>query len=389
MSQLKIITTDKEKNAEYLEFLSKGKASANGLILGDRAIFKATLDETTGFLTAPVNLSRTGVQEYYGFELGLEDRALDTIGVLRSPDEVFNDDSINSFTNLVITDDHPDGFVTTDNVKDLQVGTVSGISKLGETLVGVATITDKDQIKKMKDGKLEVSVGYSNELKEKSGVLDGVKYEFVQTNIRANHLAIVDAGRCGRMCKITIDKGRIKPVKITIDGIDFDVENDQLAQAINNQQKSFDAEKKAMQKKVDEAEEEKEEIKKDKDKAEATADALKKSTLDDDAINVLVSDRASLISKASLILGDKMPECTDCPKEIKGAVIDKVLDMGDLSGKSIDYIDAAYDMAVKQYDKASKGVKKLEDDFLTDKDGNEITRDSARDGYIDKTVHKD
>ena len=74
-----------------------------------------------------------------------------------------------------------------------------------------------------------------------------------------------------------------------------------------------------------------EEIAAKKEKAEATKDALEKTVLDDEAINTLVSERAELLSTAKTILGDKMPECIDCPKEIKTAVIDHVLDMGDLS----------------------------------------------------------
>jgi len=379
----------KDKAPEYLEFLAKGKAADKGLILGDKSFFRATVDETTGFLTAPVKLARTGVQHYFGFELGLPDRALEKIGVFRSPDEVFHPDSIKSFVNLTVTDDHPDDAVTVDNVKDLQVGTVSHVEKDNEVLAGVVTITDKEEIKKIKDGKGEVSVGYAQKLIEQKGTFDGVEYEFAQTNIRANHLAIVDAGRCGSACKITIDK-KEKPVKITIDGIEYDVENTQLAQAIQKQQSAHDAEVKGLKKKLDQEEEEKKEMEKEKDKAEAAKDALEKSTLDSDAINKLVADRAELIATAKEILGDKMKECTDCPKEIKSAVIDKVLGETDLSGKSDDYIDAMYDMAIKASKKASDSLKSLGDNFkkkkVTDGEGKEKTRESARGCYMKDTL---
>lgn len=357
-------------------------AMDSGMLFDKDQASDAKIDSSTGFLTSPVTLARVGVQHYMGFELGLTDRAMDRIGVYRPASEVFHHDSVSSFTNLVVTDDHPTELVTIDNVKKLQTGTVSHVEVGDKSLSGMITITDAGQISKIKDGKLEVSVGYTNELKPESGVFDGEKYEFIQTKIRANHLAIVDAGRCGPACKIVMDnKKKEQIVKITIDGIEYDVEDKQLAQAIQKQQAAHDAEKEAFKKKEEEAEEEKEAMKKDKDKAEAAKDAMAKTVLDDAAINSLVAERAKLLTTAGRILGDKMPECMDCPKEIKTAVIDNVLDMGDLSGKSMDYVDAAYDMAVTKAAKDKESLDSLAKDFLT-KDGKKVSRGSARNAYM-------
>lgn len=359
------------------------KTADAGIITDALATFKATIDTTTGFLTAPVKLARTGVQEYFGFELGLLDRALEKIGVFRDATEVFHPDSIKSFMNLVVTDDHPSELVNTGNVKKLQVGTVSNVQQDENTLSGVVTITDKDQIAKAKDGKIEVSVGYGHELKPLSGIHDGVKYEFVQTNIRANHLAIVDAGRCGPDCKLTLDDKKELIVKIiTIDGIDYKVEDEQLAQAILNQKKTSDAKFEEVEKEKDQAEEEKEKMKKEKDKEEAAKDAALKSVLDSATLNTLISERAVLISDAKAILGKDMLECNDCPKEIKVAVIDKVLGLGDLSKKSNDYIDAAYDMAIVGAKKATGTLDNLGDDFKNKKKETTDTRETARSKYM-------
>jgi len=355
-----------------------------GLLFDDSKVLKAIVDKTTGFLTAPVKLARTGVQYYMGFELGLVKRAMDKIGVLRSADEVFHPDSINSFVNLVVTDDHPTKPVTIDNVKKLQKGQVSEVAQKDSVLTGAITITDKDQIKKIKDGKVEVSVGYSNDLKESKGVFEGEKYEFAQTNIRANHLAIVDAGRCGPSCRLTVDHNQKEKnmIKITIDGIQFETEDAQLVQAIEKLKASHDAEVEGFKKKEEEDEKEKEKLKKEKDKAEAKKDAMKKDQMSDEDINKLVSDRAELLAQAKRILGDKMPECTDCSKELKTAVIDHVLPDMELDGKSIDYIDAAYDMAIKRATSTKTSLDSLQADLLKDKDGKEITRDSARGKYM-------
>ena len=129
------------------------------ILFFDSVPFKAKLDKTTGFLTAHVKLARTGVQHYMGFELGLEDRLMDKIGVYRSAEEVFNPDSIKSYVNLVVTNDHPDRLVTVDNVKELQGGTVSEVKPYDANLLnGLITITDKDLIKQIRSGKKEVFV---------------------------------------------------------------------------------------------------------------------------------------------------------------------------------------------------------------------------------------
>ena len=369
------------------ELLEKGiKTAALGLILGDSSLLKATVDETTGFLTAPVSLARVGVQYYRGFELGLKDRLMERIGVMRPASEVFHPDSIASYKNLVVTNDHPTELVNLDNVKALQKGTVSEVAPNDIVLSGVVTITDRDQIKKMKDGKKEVSVGYSNTLKEEKGTHDGEQYEFVQTEIRANHLAIVDAGRCGSACKLTLDHKKEATMIITIDGIEYDVENKQLGQAIQKMQTARDAEKEGLEEKLKKAKQEKEDEEKEKEKAKATADSLKTAQMSDEDINKLVSERATLLSDARMILGDKMPECSDCPVEIKSAVIDHVLPELELEGKSNDYINASYDIALDKVKKADGSIENLSNDFKTKKKEKPVTRDSARQGYMKDTL---
>jgi len=358
------------------------KVKDEGFLITDSVPFKATIDKTTGFLTAPVVLARTGIQYYMGYELGLEDRLMDKIGINRPAEEVFHPDSVASYTNLVVTDDHPSEIINLDNVKNLQMGTVSNVKEDNGLLTGLLTITDKDLISKVKKGKREVSVGYQNNLKSVSDE----EYEFVQTQIRANHLAIVDAGRCGSACKLTLDHNKGEKIMIvTIDGIKYDVKDEQLAQAIMNRQSAHDEEVKELEKKVKETDEEKEEAMKEKEKAKATADSLKSSKLSDEKINELVSKRAELITEAKMILGDKMPDCVNCDKEIKTLVVEHVTPDMDLKDKSDAYLDAAYDMAIKQSKKAKESVDNLNKDLknvLKDKDGNEITRDSARNEYL-------
>ncbi len=170
---------------------------------------------------------------------------------------------------------------------------------------------------------------------------------------------------------------------ITIDGIQFDVEDTSLAQAIQKQTVSFDQEKSAFAEKMKKKEEEKDEEKKEKEKAKAQADAMANDQLSDDALETLVNDRATLIVNATKILGDEMLEC-NCPTEIKSAVISKILPNMSLDGKSKEYIEAAYDMAVLKADKTKESLDKVSSDFVKQaKDIKTITtdREEARKQY--------
>jgi len=354
-------------------------------ILEDSMPFKAILDQITGFLTAPVTLARTGVQYYLGSEIGLKDRANEKIGVMRPETEVFNPDSVASFVNLVITDDHPNELVTINNVKNLQKGTVSHVKRDGEVLTGLITITDQEQIKKVEQGKVEVSVGYINTLTEGKGIHGGLNYEFVQTAIKANHLAIVDTGRCGPECKLTLDNEEVKRMLINIGGIEYDVEDNQLAQAIMKMQEDYNMEKRGLREELEKIKGEKEEEEKEKEKATATADALQGEKLSDEDINKLVAGRAVLLTDATLILGENMPVCAENPIEIKTAVVNKILQDMDLEGKSDEYITAAYDIAIEKFKKAKDSLGNLSQDFKDD-NKNIVTRDSVRKKYMSDTL---
>lgn len=363
------------------EAIAKAKIIADAGLLSDAAaIFKATLDESTGFLKAPVTLARTGVQYYMGYELGMADRALEKIGVFRPGAEVFHDDAIYSFENMVVTDDHPSEAVTVDNVKTLQMGQVSNIAFDDKVVRGMVTITDANLIKKIQSGKVEVSVGYSHDLEKRSGVYQGDKYEYAQVNIRGNHLAVVDAGRCGAACKLTIDLKGGNPMKITLDGSKFEVADEQLAQAILDTQASHVAQLKAKDEEMSKAEEEKEKAIKEKDEAEAEKEAMKSEVPSKDSIDKMVASRAKVLAKAGAILGDKMPDC-GCGKKAMAAVVDHIFPDMSLDGKSDDYVAAAYDMAVAKFEKAEGSLDNLKDDFSND-GKSVVSRDSARNKYM-------
>lgn len=153
-----------------------------------------------GYLTAMVPVARTGIQKYRAGELGLTDRAAnDVVRVYRAEAEVFSHDSLRSMAFLPVTDDHPREAVNRDNWSRYAKGETTGeILRDGEYLVASIKVMDGPTIDKVRDGKRELSVGYSAEVAVIDGETEnGDKYDAVFRNIRGNHLAIVDAARGG------------------------------------------------------------------------------------------------------------------------------------------------------------------------------------------------
>lgn len=160
----------------------------------------ATADPVTGFLHLEGRLTRTGVFRY-------RDAEGNEWGELRTADEVFNQESLDSFKGVVVTNDHPDNFVNVRNVKAVQAGHVgTDVRPEGNFVRASTTVTDAATILAIRDGKTQLSCGYTADMVEDAGELGGQAYAFRQTNIRGNHVAIVDVGRAGPDCAL-INRG--------------------------------------------------------------------------------------------------------------------------------------------------------------------------------------
>lgn len=369
----------------------------------DKNEIKAKIDEVTGFLTSSVVLSRTGSQNYYGYELGLPERAFEIIPVMRTQEEVFRRESLDSFINLVVTNDHPMEDVTVENVKRLQVGSVSNIEadKAAGVVTGVITITDKKTIEDILEGKKEVSVGYTYDLTPAKEDTNG--YEFEQKNIKGNHLAIVQEGRCGTKCKMILDnKGEAKIMGkklVRVAGIDFEIENnDALAQAIAKDEEEMTKKEKELSDKIKALAQENEELKKrlgdqeeekkEKDQEEEEEEEKKEKDKGKDAakLEADVLSRAQDILVIHRILDKDMPAQFSCINDLKKLVVKKVFGFDDFTNKSKGYLQMAFDMALKAYGSVKSGKSNQDSMFnlvenLKSSTGGEGKKDS-REEYM-------
>lgn len=173
------------------------------------------IDEN-GILTAECIIARTGIQDYLGAELGEQFEKSKVYKVFRPIEEVGADETILSFEGVPLTNNHPTDAVSSDTYKDVIIGAISSPRFEDNVIKAMVKIYDKEAQEFVKNGKVELSAGYNDETIEQSGVYNGVKYDLICTKIRGNHVALVDMGRCGNMCKIKIDERKT----MIIDGIE-------------------------------------------------------------------------------------------------------------------------------------------------------------------------
>lgn len=125
---------------------------------------------------------------------------------LRLPEEVFKQDAIDSFKLQPITNDHPTKQVNAENAKQLTVGVTGQEVKQDEKyLAPYVKIMDKEAVADVKSGKRGLSFGYSVDLEKADGVYNGERYDYIQRNIKGNHLAIVYQGRAGDKARLRLD----------------------------------------------------------------------------------------------------------------------------------------------------------------------------------------
>lgn len=156
-----------------------------------------TFIDDDGFLHDTPIVTSTGIFEY----------ALPDGGVrreLRLPEYVFEKKSLESYLGRPIIITHNAGEVTKDNVKEEIVGTIlSEGYQDGNDVRCKIIIHDMNKVKKTPYR--ELSLGYNLDLLEEPGIWMGQKYDAVQTNIRINHLAIVESARAGEQAHLNLD----------------------------------------------------------------------------------------------------------------------------------------------------------------------------------------
>ncbi|RYC29288.1 DUF2213 domain-containing protein [Lichenibacterium minor] len=175
------------------------------MLIHDRATPLARRRTPEGFLEMRARIGRAGLHDYRAGEVGGPPGvAPDTpVRVYRPPEEVFAPASMASFAGKPVTLDHPAAMVDSGNWRDHAVGhSGQGVVRDGDHVAADLFIADADAVVRAEAG-AELSNGYWADFDFTPGVTpEGEPYDAVQRNIRGNHVALVDQGRCGASCAV-------------------------------------------------------------------------------------------------------------------------------------------------------------------------------------------
>jgi uncharacterized protein len=291
-----------------------------------------TLDSSAmlpnGMLRASVRLSRTGVFTYHTAD-GVRRE-------LRSDADVFDAAHLDSFALAPVTLDHPAEPVTASNAKSLAVGSIGAVTRDGIYLTSQILVTDSAAVAAIVAGKQQISLGYycDHEPAPAGATHDGEPYDYVQRNIRGNHVAIVDVGRAGPEVRIKLDTAdgtqspqeKIMPTEtIVVDG----------AALLADAKKSLDVQTA---------------------RADAAESKLAAVTAQLQDIEVRAEREAVLAKCTGIITAD----CKDMDaRAIKCAAIKQLSPGVTTDSKSDDYVSAAFDFAIANHKPANIAAEKI------------------------------
>ncbi len=304
---------------------------------------------------------------------------------LRLPEEVFDSASLESLKMKPITNDHPTELVLPENVKQYQVGSLgdnpssttqasdwSGARNRtfeitdGYHLAIDIIITEDQAIKDVENGKRALSCGYTCDLEkaQDGSRWCGIAYDYIQRNIRYNHVALVDSARAGDEAKIRMDSGvsintktkggnlMLKTIKL--DGVDYEAEAPVIAALTKSNERADKAEKDLEASKTDLSK-----ITADRDTQKEKADKLEKdlndfknAAPDQTKIDQAVEAKFRLLKGANLANVEVKADMKDA--DIRKTVIQAVFPSANLDDKDDVYIQARFDGAMEMLEESSK-----------------------------------
>ena len=353
------------------------------LNINDRSSYRITKREYTdeGFLRVPGRVARTGIQEYLASELGLDGNPNRIVNVYRPPEEVFNDQSLSSYDGTDITIEHPSSMVDSDNYQSVSVGVVRGSGTQDNDFVQCELIIkDKKAVDAVNSGKVELSAGYTAMYEQKDGIAPcGTSYEFVQRDIKINHVALVDRARAGANARIfDNNRGNRNMIIVNLDSGPVEVADQATATLINNDRAN-------LKKRATDAEAEKE---KAEAKADGNEEALEeeKKKSSDSAIAKRVDALMSTRDGAKKIAGEKFACDSTDTLTIQRAALSIARPNVKWVDKSSVYVQASFDAEMEKEEKDEKDEH--EDKENNDSQLSQLSKDAASHGVKTATDAK-
>lgn len=340
-----------------------------------------------GFLKARGLIARTGIQDYYGMEIGRKDQPLKVFKIYRPEDVVFKQEVLDSLLGVDLTNDHPKSDVNSETYKTLTCGVVvsKGVrdSKEPNFIACDLIVKDAQAIANIEAGKVELSAGYSSEIVMEPGTTPtGEAYDGRIASINFNHVAIVDKGRAGR-ARI-LDHHGVNMKSLTIGGITVQIADDaheavsKAVDALNQKMNDTAASLADALKRLSDAD--KERAEKDAKIAELEKE-LADAKLSDDDIKGILNAADKLRTKAKTIAGDDFVCDSITPTDIMVAALTKADSNLNFKDKSPDYIAAYFDARCAAANDASASHARLANAIKDADPSKKDVKDSEPDPY--------
>ena len=196
------------------------------------------IDENGYLLVENNPLTKEGVFPYSGAQIGLEppDRIFK---VYRPAEELQKAETLKSFELVPFINEH--AMLGDYGVPAESKGVLGVVGQNVKFNAPYLTADIKIFGNKMKDllerGKNNISAGYSFDLDNTSGNFNGENYDCIQRNIRCNHIALVQEGRCGKDVRV-LDKNDIipdaLPLNLNSGDKNMQISSEELSQLVKN-----------------------------------------------------------------------------------------------------------------------------------------------------------
>lgn len=232
--------------------------------------------DTNGWFEIQDNpLSTVGVYPYMGRSISAECIQDHLYGVYRPESELSSQECIDSFKLIPWIDDHvmlgsEDAGLTPSEQKGVQGVIGQDVYFDGTTLKGNIKVFSEAMANLIANGKKELSCGYRCRYEYDPGNYKGEPYQYVQREIRGNHLALVENGRMG-------------PDVAVLDHLTFTIDSKEFTQMQMTKDTESKKDDKLEEEEKDETVYDAEEEKEDEEKAAKDEDEdEKKDGCDDD-----------------------------------------------------------------------------------------------------------
>ncbi len=331
---------------------------------------------------------------------------------LRHPDDVKKIDSLETMKMIPITNDHPpERLVNAKNAKSLAIGyTGENIQIDGDNIIANLLITDEEGVRAVVDGgKKELSLGYTVDLIDEKGVFKDEPYDYIQKNIKYNHLSIVDRARAGNHARIALDSEDAEEIQIKKENIMSDkkqkrlkIKNDEYmvepevfedVSELRDEVERLKEERIELERRLKNMADELESIKAERDSLREEKEMMDEKKANNDAQDILrkaVKERIILEKSASAFLDKKTVQNIDSMTdiEIKKSVIKSKFPQANLDGQSEIYINGRYDSVIE-----SAGSTSMKKDSFSeaaskaDSASSQVSVEDARKALQDKTLN--